>query len=237
MVCQTRAREMAVVEQWWKLCAASWKSCLCASTSHVGQAASYADHNRWKKWSSARFQYRQAVVGMRAEQYVRVKAGRTGKVAYQRAARGFRHKSWALAIVNNDSWTISRALAGIISKHPARTTLEPAREGPPCHHSPIISHLPTPPSSETREKRNTNDSGACVPVPMLTGEDAALRAIATLEELSAEQQEALKAVDTIIHNGEPFVDVHELLAHYNILYFRKLLLPRVEVLWSPRLTL
>lgn len=72
---------------------------------------------------------------------------------------------------------------------------------------------------------------------MLTDEDAALQAIATLESLATEQQEALKAINTIIHNGEPFVDVHELFAHYDVLYFRKLLLPRVEVLWSPRLTL
>jgi hypothetical protein len=155
-------------------------------------------------------------------------------VAYQRAARGFRHKSWALAIVNNDSWTISRALPVLLAS--TRTTLEPARVAP-CHHSPTISHPPTPPSAETHEKRNTNESGACVPVSMLTDEDAALRAVATLEELSAEQQEASKAVDTIVNNGEPFVDVHELFAHYNVLYFQKLLLPRVEVLWSPRLTL
>jgi hypothetical protein len=72
---------------------------------------------------------------------------------------------------------------------------------------------------------------------MLTDEDAALRAIATLGELSAEQEGASKAIHTIMRNGEPFVDVHELFAHYNVLYFRKLLLPRVEVLWSPRLTL
>jgi len=72
---------------------------------------------------------------------------------------------------------------------------------------------------------------------MLTDEEAALQAIATLEELSAEQQEALKSINTIIHNGEPFVDVHELFTHYNVLYFRKILLPRVELLWSPRLTL
>jgi hypothetical protein len=71
----------------------------------------------------------------------------------------------------------------------------------------------------------------------VTDEDAALTAIATLETLSAEQQEALNAVKIITHNGEPFVDVHELFAHYNVLYFRKLLLPRVEVIWSPRLTL
>jgi hypothetical protein len=72
---------------------------------------------------------------------------------------------------------------------------------------------------------------------MLTDEDVALQAIATLEQLSAEQQDALEAINTIIHNGEPFIDVHALFTHYNVLYFRNLLLPRVEVLWSPRLTL
>jgi hypothetical protein len=71
----------------------------------------------------------------------------------------------------------------------------------------------------------------------VTDEDAALAAIATLETLSAEQQEALDAINTVVHNGEPFVDIHELIAHYNVLYFRRLLWPRVEVIWSPRLTL
>ncbi|KAF1946147.1 hypothetical protein EJ02DRAFT_262833 [Clathrospora elynae] len=71
----------------------------------------------------------------------------------------------------------------------------------------------------------------------VTDEDAALAAIATLEHLSAEQTTALQAINTILHNDEPFADIHELFAHYNVLYFRKLLLPRVEVLWSPRLTL
>lgn len=72
---------------------------------------------------------------------------------------------------------------------------------------------------------------------MLTDEDAALHAIASLEELSDEQRAALKSINAVVGDGEPFVDVHELFAHYNVLYFRKLLLPRVEVLWSPRLTL
>ncbi|KAF2131442.1 hypothetical protein P153DRAFT_286322 [Dothidotthia symphoricarpi CBS 119687] len=71
----------------------------------------------------------------------------------------------------------------------------------------------------------------------VTDEDAALQAIATLQDLSVEQQDALHAVNAIVHNGEPFVNVHELFAHYNVLYFRGLLLPRVELLWSPRLTL
>jgi hypothetical protein len=72
---------------------------------------------------------------------------------------------------------------------------------------------------------------------MLTDEDAALQAIASLEELSKEQQDALNSITTILHDGEPFINVHELFAHYNVLYFQSLLLPRVEVLWSPRLTL
>lgn len=121
-----------------------------------------------------------------------------------------------------------------------RTTLE---AGPdthaalqPCSPAVIaqrwvgVLHVPRP-------VRNITKPGGCIAAHMLPDEDAAFQAIATLEELSVEQQEAWKAVNTILHNGEPFVDVHELFAHYNVLYFRKLLLPRVEVLWSPRLTL
>ena len=74
-------------------------------------------------------------------------------------------------------------------------------------------------------------------MPHVTDEDAALHALASLDTLSAEQQHALDAVNTILNDGEPFVDVHVLFGHYNILYFRNLLLPRVDVLWSPRLTL
>lgn len=71
----------------------------------------------------------------------------------------------------------------------------------------------------------------------ITDEEAALQAIATLETLSADQQHALAAVNAILCDGQPFVDAHVLFAHYNVLYFRSLLLPRVELLWSPRLTL
>ncbi|KAF2739945.1 hypothetical protein EJ04DRAFT_426021 [Polyplosphaeria fusca] len=71
----------------------------------------------------------------------------------------------------------------------------------------------------------------------VTDEDAALRAIATLDTLSEEQTTALLAINRILGDGEPFVDVHELFGNYNTLYFQKLLVPRVEVLWSPRLTL
>lgn len=77
----------------------------------------------------------------------------------------------------------------------------------------------------------------CPNVPMPTDEDAALQAIASLDPLSEEQQAALHAVNDIVNNGEPFVDVHELFGYYDKLYFRDLLAPRVEVIWSPRLTL
>lgn len=71
----------------------------------------------------------------------------------------------------------------------------------------------------------------------VTDEDAAMAAILSLETLTQEQRKALAAVNKILHNDEPFVDIHELFGHYNVLYFRNLLVPRVEVLWSPRLTL
>ncbi|KAL6708383.1 hypothetical protein ACN47E_002646 [Coniothyrium glycines] len=71
----------------------------------------------------------------------------------------------------------------------------------------------------------------------LTDQDTAIQAIAALERLSDDQQNALRAINTIACNGEPFVHVHDLFSHFNILYFRKLLLPRVEVIWSPKLTL
>lgn len=71
----------------------------------------------------------------------------------------------------------------------------------------------------------------------VTDEDAALKAIETLQHLSDEQKQAQDAINAILHDGEPFVDIHELFANYNVLYFRNLLIPRVEVLWSPRLTL
>jgi hypothetical protein len=71
----------------------------------------------------------------------------------------------------------------------------------------------------------------------VTDEDAALHAIATLDVLSIEQQDALQAINTVMCNGEPFLNVHELFGYYDKLYFRNLLVPRVEVFWSPRLTL
>jgi hypothetical protein len=71
----------------------------------------------------------------------------------------------------------------------------------------------------------------------VTDQDAALAAVATLEKLSPDQADALTSINAIRDNGEPFVDIQELLALFNVLYFRKLLLPRVQVVWSPRLTL
>ncbi|KAF2472164.1 uncharacterized protein BDR25DRAFT_221571 [Lindgomyces ingoldianus] len=71
----------------------------------------------------------------------------------------------------------------------------------------------------------------------ITDEDAALQAIAALECLSEEQKSALDSINSMLNNDEPFVDIHELFRLYNTLYFRDLLVPRVEVTWSPRLTL
>ncbi|KAF2808468.1 uncharacterized protein BDZ99DRAFT_390796 [Mytilinidion resinicola] len=75
----------------------------------------------------------------------------------------------------------------------------------------------------------------------LTDEDAALLAISTFCEppLSQDQEAAKTSIQSILHGegADPFVDIHELFGLYNILYFRSLLLPQVEVLWSPRLTL
>ena len=76
-------------------------------------------------------------------------------------------------------------------------------------------------------------------MPATTDEDAALAAIATLNDLSKEQQESQAQIVSLLHQDQstPFVDIHELFKLYNVLYFRSLLLPRVEVSWSPRLTL
>ncbi|KAF2496276.1 hypothetical protein BU16DRAFT_572418 [Lophium mytilinum] len=75
----------------------------------------------------------------------------------------------------------------------------------------------------------------------LTDEDAALLAISTFCEspLSQDQEAAKASIHSILHGegADPFVDIHELFGLYNVLYFRSLLLPQVEVLWSPRLTL
>ncbi|KAI9677345.1 MAG: hypothetical protein M1822_008152 [Bathelium mastoideum] len=73
----------------------------------------------------------------------------------------------------------------------------------------------------------------------VTDEEAALQAIATLDPLSKDQTAALKQINQLLHgdHGNPHVDIHELFALYNTIHFRSLLLPRVEVSWSSRLTL
>ena len=71
----------------------------------------------------------------------------------------------------------------------------------------------------------------------ITDEEAALKAIATLADLSNEQQAAKERIDATLKADDPFADIHDLFSLYNTLYFRSLLLPRVEVSWSPRLTL
>lgn len=75
------------------------------------------------------------------------------------------------------------------------------------------------------------------PAMLMTDEEAAQIAISSLDTLSKEQQEAQAKILTIIASEEPIVDIHDLFSLYNALYFRSLLLPRVEVSWSSRLTL
>jgi hypothetical protein len=73
----------------------------------------------------------------------------------------------------------------------------------------------------------------------LTDEGAAIEAINTLTTLSEEQKTAHDQIQAIIQDEDkhPIVDIHQLFGLYNTLYFRSLLLPRVEVSWSSRLTL
>ncbi|KAF2094501.1 hypothetical protein NA57DRAFT_46496 [Rhizodiscina lignyota] len=70
-----------------------------------------------------------------------------------------------------------------------------------------------------------------------TDEEAALLAISTLHEPSDEQLLSQAKIASLLASDDPFIDIHELFGLYNVLYFRGLLLPRVEVLWSARLTL
>ena len=73
----------------------------------------------------------------------------------------------------------------------------------------------------------------------LTDEEAAIAAIASLNSLSAEQESAQSEITKLqpSKGEECFTDIHELFRLFNVLYFRKLLLPQVEVSWSTRLTL
>lgn len=72
---------------------------------------------------------------------------------------------------------------------------------------------------------------------VITDKDAATQTIETLLSLSTEQKEVASKLESVLKSSDPFIDIHELFALYNTLYFRSLLLPRVQVSWSPRLTL
>jgi len=62
----------------------------------------------------------------------------------------------------------------------------------------------------------------------MTDEEAAAHAISSLDPLSDEQKEAKSKIKSILNSTDPFIDIHELFALYNTLYFRSLLLPRVD---------
>lgn len=96
----------------------------------------------------------------------------------------------------------------------------------------LTGHLPGQPNG-----RRTYHGLRTAPRMPVTDEDAALAAFSALDPLSEEQQDAKTKIDQIIASEAPFIDIHELFPLYNILYFRSLLLPRVEVCWSARLTL
>lgn len=73
----------------------------------------------------------------------------------------------------------------------------------------------------------------------LTDEEAALRAIesfASADRLSQVQSEAHAQIHKILGSDDPFIDIHTLFGHFNTLYFRGLLVPRVEVSWRPKMT-
>ena len=76
-------------------------------------------------------------------------------------------------------------------------------------------------------------------MPASKDEEAALAAITTLNNLSKEQEDAQTKILAILHadQSSPHVDIHELFGLYDVLYFRAMLSPRVEVQWSPRLTI
>jgi hypothetical protein len=72
----------------------------------------------------------------------------------------------------------------------------------------------------------------------LTDEECAAHAIAALADLSAAQREAKSQVDALLAAGDDdsLVDIHELFALFNTLYFQSKL-AAVELQWSSRLTL
>jgi hypothetical protein len=76
-------------------------------------------------------------------------------------------------------------------------------------------------------------------MPIVTDEEAALRATSSLDSPSAAQQSAKSQIDRLLYadDGNPFVDIHELFPLYDVLYFCGRLSGNVEVSWSKRLTL
>ncbi|KAF2088956.1 hypothetical protein K490DRAFT_72620 [Saccharata proteae CBS 121410] len=73
----------------------------------------------------------------------------------------------------------------------------------------------------------------------LTDQEAAHQAIASFDALSEEQLAAQTVIIRLLHSDDasPFVDVHELFRLFDVLYFKQLLMERVEVSWSERMTL
>ena len=69
---------------------------------------------------------------------------------------------------------------------------------------------------------------------ILTDNDAARKAIATLKSLSEEQQSAKATIDSLLSSEDPAINISELFSLYNTLYFLSLL-QSVEVSWSARL--
>jgi hypothetical protein len=71
-----------------------------------------------------------------------------------------------------------------------------------------------------------------------TDEECAAHAIAALANLSAAQQSAKAQISALLAAGDDnsFVDIHELFALFNTLYFESRL-AAVELQWSTRLTL
>ena len=74
----------------------------------------------------------------------------------------------------------------------------------------------------------------------ITDEEAAVQAISTFasqDDFSSEQQQAKDRIEELISSDDPFIDIDTLFGYYNVLYFRSLLVPRIEVSWSPYLKL
>ncbi|KXT10353.1 hypothetical protein AC579_9149 [Pseudocercospora musae] len=81
------------------------------------------------------------------------------------------------------------------------------------------------------------DHNASRPGMPAADEDGALQAITDFTSTIQEQLDTTAKLDQILASDDPFIDVHELFGLYDILYFRSLLKPSVDVSWSRRLTL